>query len=112
MGTRLEVKFMTGDVLVYPFQEYAAAGTLKQNYANILLLLLRLRQACDHPLLVKGHQSVFKGDGSIEVAKKLPKERVIDLLARLEVSALCAVCRVSNYLEVHLFFLFSYFPNM
>jgi hypothetical protein len=61
---------------------------------------------------VKGHQSVFKGDGSIEVAKKLPKERVIDLLARLEVSALCAVCRVSNYLEVHLFFLFSYFPNM
>ncbi|XP_047078604.1 helicase-like transcription factor CHR28 [Lolium rigidum] len=75
------------------FKEYAAAGTLKQNYANILLLLLRLRQACDHPLLVKGHQSVFKGDGSIEVAKKLPKERVIDLLARLEVSALCAVCR-------------------
>uniref|UniRef100_A0ACD5ZZ55 Uncharacterized protein n=1 Tax=Avena sativa TaxID=4498 RepID=A0ACD5ZZ55_AVESA len=74
-------------------QEYAAAGTLKQNYANILLLLLRLRQACDHPLLVKGHQSVFKGDGSIEAAKKLSKERVIDLLARLEVSALCAVCR-------------------
>uniref|UniRef100_A0ACD5ZZC5 Uncharacterized protein n=1 Tax=Avena sativa TaxID=4498 RepID=A0ACD5ZZC5_AVESA len=75
------------------FKEYAAAGTLKQNYANILLLLLRLRQACDHPLLVKGHQSVFKGDGSIEAAKKLSKERVIDLLARLEVSALCAVCR-------------------
>ncbi|CAM0911077.1 unnamed protein product [Alopecurus aequalis] len=75
------------------FKEYAAAGTLKQNYANILLLLLRLRQACDHPLLVKGHQSVFKGDGSIETAKRLPKERVIDLLARLEVSALCAVCR-------------------
>lgn len=75
------------------FKEYAAAGTLKQNYANILLLLLRLRQACDHPLLVKGHQSVFKGDGSIEMAKQLSKERVIDLLARLEVSALCAVCR-------------------
>uniref|UniRef100_A0A453RW38 RING-type domain-containing protein n=1 Tax=Aegilops tauschii subsp. strangulata TaxID=200361 RepID=A0A453RW38_AEGTS len=75
------------------FQEYAAAGTVKQNYANILLLLLRLRQACDHPLLVKGHQSVFKGDGSIEMAKQLSKERVIDLLARLEVSALCAVCR-------------------
>ncbi|KAE8772336.1 putative ATP-dependent helicase C17A2.12-like [Hordeum vulgare] len=74
------------------FKEYAAAGTVKQNYANILLLLLRLRQACDHPLLVKGHQSVFKGDGSIELAKQLSKERVIDLLARLEVSALCAVC--------------------
>ncbi|VAI75716.1 unnamed protein product [Triticum turgidum subsp. durum] len=31
------------------FKEYAAAGTVKQNYANILLLLLRLRQACDTP---------------------------------------------------------------
>ncbi|KQK18942.1 helicase-like transcription factor CHR28 [Brachypodium distachyon] len=75
------------------FKEYAAAGTLNQNYANILLLLLRLRQACDHPLLVKGHQSVFKGDGSIERARQLPKDLVIDLLAKLEVSSLCAVCR-------------------
>lgn len=60
---------------------------------------------------MKGHQSVFKGDGSIEMAKQLSKERVIDLLARLEVSALCAVCRVSDlifphYFEVHLFSLF------
>ena len=59
---------------------------------------------------MKGHQSVFKGDGSIEMAKQLSKERVIDLLARLEVSALCAVCRVSeifpHYFEVHLFSLF------
>ena len=100
---------------VYPFQEYAAAGTFKQNYAKILLLLLRLRQACDHPLLVKGHQSVFKGDGSIEMAKKLSKERVIDLLARLEVSALCAVCGVSKLYILLVFWsapVLSYFPNM
>jgi hypothetical protein len=61
---------------------------------------------------VKGHQSVFKGDGSIEMAKQLSKEKVIDLLARLEVSALCAVCRVSNcifchYFEVNMFSLTS-----
>ncbi|KAJ1267542.1 hypothetical protein BS78_07G064500 [Paspalum vaginatum] len=75
------------------FKAFAAAGTLKQNYANILLMLLRLRQACDHPLLVKGNQSEYGGDGSIEMAKKLPKELVIDLLAKLEVgSALCAIC--------------------
>ncbi|KAL5231586.1 hypothetical protein ABZP36_030362 [Zizania latifolia] len=74
------------------FKAYAAAGTLKQNYANILLMLLRLRQACDHPLLVKGHQSDYKGDGSIEMAKQLPKEMVIDLLAKLEVTTLCSVC--------------------
>uniref|UniRef100_A0A0D9X514 RING-type domain-containing protein n=1 Tax=Leersia perrieri TaxID=77586 RepID=A0A0D9X514_9ORYZ len=74
------------------FKAYAAAGTLKQNYANILLMLLRLRQACDHPLLVKGHQSEYKGDGSIEMAKQLPKEMIINLLAKLEVAALCSVC--------------------
>ncbi|XP_062195182.1 helicase-like transcription factor CHR28 [Phragmites australis] len=75
------------------FKAFAAAGTLKQNYANILLMLLRLRQACDHPLLVKGNQSDYGGDGSIEMAKQLPKEVVIDLLAKLEVgSALCTLC--------------------
>ncbi|CAN6175220.1 unnamed protein product [Urochloa humidicola] len=75
------------------FKAFAAAGTLKQNYANILLMLLRLRQACDHPLLVKGGQSDYRGDGSIEMAKQLPKEVVIDLLAKVEVgSALCPLC--------------------
>ncbi|CAL5086998.1 unnamed protein product [Urochloa decumbens] len=75
------------------FKAFAAAGTLKQNYANILLMLLRLRQACDHPLLVKGGQSDYGGDGSIEMAKQLPKEVVIDLLAKVEVgSALCTLC--------------------
>ncbi|TKW26616.1 hypothetical protein SEVIR_3G202000v4 [Setaria viridis] len=75
------------------FKAFAAAGTLKQNYANILLMLLRLRQACDHPLLVKGNQSEYGGDGSIEMAKQLPKEVVIDLLAKVEVgSAVCTLC--------------------
>ncbi|KAF8719418.1 hypothetical protein HU200_024131 [Digitaria exilis] len=75
------------------FKAFAAAGTLKQNYASILLMLLRLRQACDHPLLAKGNQSEYGGDGSIEMAKKLPKEVVIDLLAKVEVgSAVCSLC--------------------
>lgn len=90
-------------MLIYcdPFQAYAAAGTLKQNYANILLMLLRLRQACDHPLLVKGHQSEYKGDGSIEMAKQLPKEMIINLLAKLEVGEFCSVCSVSNLISLH-----------
>lgn len=33
------------------FQEFQMAGNMTQNYANILELLLRLRQACDHPIL-------------------------------------------------------------
>uniref|UniRef100_J3M1N6 Uncharacterized protein n=2 Tax=Oryza brachyantha TaxID=4533 RepID=J3M1N6_ORYBR len=66
------------------FKEYAAAGTIKENYANILVLLLRLRQACDHPLLLNGKQSDLIDTGSIEVAKQLPKETVINLLRKLE----------------------------
>jgi DNA repair protein RAD5 len=40
------------------FDGYVATGTLSSNYATILTLLLRLRQACNHPFLVLG-----KGDG-------------------------------------------------
>ncbi|KAJ3064989.1 hypothetical protein HDU98_011612, partial [Podochytrium sp. JEL0797] len=34
------------------FNAYLKAGTVMQNYSNILVLLLRLRQACCHPSLV------------------------------------------------------------
>ncbi|KAF5749845.1 hypothetical protein HS088_TW03G00171 [Tripterygium wilfordii] len=75
------------------FKAYAAAGTLNQNYANILLMLLRLRQACDHPLLVKGYNSDSDRKVSTEMAKQLPRDMLIDLLNRLETSlALCRVC--------------------
>ncbi|GMJ03408.1 SNF2-RING-HELICASE-LIKE 2, chromatin remodeling 28 [Hibiscus trionum] len=93
------------------FKQYAAAGTLHQNYANILLMLLRLRQACDHPLLVKGFNSdsirnsdsIQNSDSvqnsdpvgqiSVEMAKTLPREMLINLLNCLEASfAICLVC--------------------
>ncbi|KAG5375517.1 hypothetical protein IGI04_040113 [Brassica rapa subsp. trilocularis] len=51
------------------FQEYKEAGTVKQNYVKILLMLLRLHQACDHPLLVKGEYS-FTWESSLGLAKK------------------------------------------
>jgi len=34
------------------FDSFIKSGTVMQNYANVLELLLRLRQACDHPFLV------------------------------------------------------------
>ncbi|CAN4116623.1 unnamed protein product [Withania somnifera] len=75
------------------FAEYAAAGTVKQNYVNILLMLLRLRQACDHPLLVGGSNSGSVRRSSIEEAKKLPREKLTDLLNCLEASlAICGLC--------------------
>ncbi|KAL5228735.1 hypothetical protein ABZP36_017000 [Zizania latifolia] len=75
------------------FKEYAAAGTVKQNYVNILLMLLRLRQACDHPHLVRGHESTSNWMSSLEMAKKLPMERQQALLICLQsCSAICALC--------------------
>ncbi|KAM3370491.1 hypothetical protein ACQJBY_018049 [Aegilops geniculata] len=67
------------------FKEFAAAGTIKQNYANILVLLLRLRQACDHPYLLKDdNQANYTDPASIEMAKQLPREIVMNLLEKLE----------------------------
>ncbi|ESW20203.1 hypothetical protein PHAVU_006G189200 [Phaseolus vulgaris] len=75
------------------FQEYADAGTVKQNYVNILLMLLRLRQACDHPLLVKRYNSNSLWKSSVEMAKKLTQEKRLSLLNCLEASlALCGIC--------------------
>ncbi|KAL7095058.1 hypothetical protein ACP275_10G001500 [Erythranthe tilingii] len=76
------------------FKAYAAAGTVNQNYANILLMLLRLRQACDHPLLVKGLSSDPVGKVSSQMAQMLPRELLVNLLKQLETSlAICLVCR-------------------
>lgn len=38
------------------FEQMLAHGTVMQNYAHVLELLLRVRQACDHPKLVIDHQ--------------------------------------------------------
>ncbi|KAJ3695630.1 hypothetical protein LUZ60_001007 [Juncus effusus] len=75
------------------FKVYADAGTVKQNYVNILLMLLRLRQACNHPLLVKGCNTNVNWRSSVEATSKLPKEQQEHLLSCLEASsAICALC--------------------
>jgi SNF2 family DNA or RNA helicase len=75
------------------FAEYAAAGTVKQNYVNILLMLLRLRQACDHPFLVKGCKNTSAWRSSVEMAKQLPRQQQLSLLNCLEDSlAICGIC--------------------
>ncbi|KAF9609356.1 hypothetical protein IFM89_015611 [Coptis chinensis] len=75
------------------FKVYAAAGTVKQNYVNILLMLLRLRQACDHPLLVKGYDSNSVLRSSVEKAKELAGEKQLELLNCLEArSDICGIC--------------------
>ncbi|CAO2842686.1 unnamed protein product [Amaranthus hypochondriacus] len=76
------------------FQAYAESGTVKQNYVNILLMLLRLRQACDHPFLVQGYDSSSILKSSLHIAEKLPQEQKISLLKCLEASlAICGICK-------------------
>ncbi|MED6218236.1 hypothetical protein PIB30_025010 [Stylosanthes scabra] len=78
------------------FEEYAHAKTvdLNLNYTGILVKLLRQRQACNHPRLVKEYHfdPPLKSIG--EMAKSLPKEKLIDLFNSLETtSAICCLCK-------------------
>ncbi|XP_071733157.1 helicase-like transcription factor CHR28 [Rutidosis leptorrhynchoides] len=74
------------------FKAYAAAGTVSQNYANILLMLLRLRQACDHPLLVKGFSSESVSRYSTRMANDLPEDMRVNLLNLLQTLNICSLC--------------------
>ncbi|KAJ6014824.1 hypothetical protein N7540_009415 [Penicillium herquei] len=64
---------------------YLKAGTLGKNYSHVLVLLLRLRQACDHPLLIKG----FNSDGSSVV-------QGVDLVANAKLLDANTVARIKN----------------
>lgn len=75
---------------------YAAAGTVQSNYVNILWMLLRLRQACDHPMLVKKclkTQAAHKT--ALDSVRKLAPEQRFELIQCLEGSrAICYICQV------------------
>ncbi|KAF2587121.1 hypothetical protein F2Q70_00036923 [Brassica cretica] len=98
LGLKSMLDFVPDKMKFYIFcKAYAAAGTLNQNYTNILLMLLRLRQACDHPQLVHRSTSDPYGKESVEAVQRLPKEARINLLNRLESSsAICNICNVRS----------------
>jgi len=67
------------------FNKYLKAGTVGRNYSNILVLLLRLRQACCHPHLIKDHgQASISSDVSPETMMKLAKELAPEVVARIK----------------------------
>ncbi|CAL5025298.1 unnamed protein product [Urochloa decumbens] len=67
---------------------------MQKNYVHILALLSQLRQACNHPFLLKGKQSF---DHSLGLAKKLPLEIVANVLENMERGAAkCTICSVSK----------------
>ncbi|KAL8940902.1 MAG: hypothetical protein Q9216_002563 [Gyalolechia sp. 2 TL-2023] len=66
------------------FNKYLSAGTVGRNYSNVLVLLLRLRQACCHPHLIKDFASA---SGATELPAedlvKMAKELAPDVVARI-----------------------------
>ncbi|KAI4216502.1 MAG: hypothetical protein LQ351_000991 [Letrouitia transgressa] len=66
------------------FNKYLKAGTVGRHYSNILVLLLRLRQACCHPHLIKDFGiSTGTTDMTVEDLVKFAKELQPDVIARI-----------------------------
>jgi SNF2 family DNA or RNA helicase len=78
------------------FSRYLKQGTVGRNYSNVLVLLLRLRQACCHPHLIKdfGISAGGTGDVSVEDMIALAGSLSIDVVNRIkEAGAIeCPIC--------------------
>lgn len=78
------------------FNKYLRAGTVGKNYSNVLVLLLRLRQACCHPHLNLDVEYVANSEVSKEdmnaLAKTLSPEVVSRLKAANEEGFNCPIC--------------------
>lgn len=81
--------------------KYLRAGTIGRHYSNVLVLLLRLRQACCHPHLIKdfgqsGSALDLSPEEMIELAKELGPDvvsRIKQVAAENEFQSLeCPVC--------------------
>ena len=75
------------------FNKYLKAGTVGRNYSNILVLLLRLRQACCHPHLIKDFAINTGGAANVDMianARELPAD-VVERLKQLDAFE-CPIC--------------------
>lgn len=78
------------------FNRYLRAGTVGKNYSNILVLLLRLRQACCHPHLNLDVEYVGNSEVTEQDMITLAKSLVPDVVKRLQSTAEegfnCPIC--------------------
>ncbi|KAL8698197.1 MAG: hypothetical protein Q9224_001959 [Gallowayella concinna] len=66
------------------FNKYLRAGTVGRNYSNVLVLLLRLRQACCHPHLIKDFGVPSSAAETVsEDLEKMAKELTANVVARI-----------------------------
>ena len=67
------------------FNKYVRANTVGKNYSNVLVLLLRLRQACCHPHLIMDFEEAppagvdLTAEAMIELANNLEPEVILRL---------------------------------
>ncbi|KAI8340055.1 SNF2 family N-terminal domain-containing protein [Chlamydoabsidia padenii] len=78
------------------FDQYVQSNTVMQNYSSVLVLLLRLRQACLHPSLTHIEKPVLKNDEDqqLESAESLDRkvvERLVNAKDELQ-TAECPIC--------------------
>jgi SNF2 family DNA or RNA helicase len=78
------------------FNRYLNAGTVGRNYSNALVLLLRLRQACCHPHLIKDIEMETEGDSGATAIDKLANAHmlsaeVVDRIKQVEAFE-CPIC--------------------
>jgi hypothetical protein len=76
------------------FNKYVKAGTIGKNYSNILVLLLRLRQAACHPHLIMDFEEA-PPEASIEDMETWAKTLLPDVIRRIMGAAVpfeCPVC--------------------
>lgn len=87
------------------FNKYLINGAVMKNYIHILILLLRLRQACDHPFLLKnlGIPEGTKLDekGMIKLACRLPGDVVQRLKKQSRFECLLCSDATDNPIIVH-----------
>jgi len=68
------------------FNKYLRANSIGKNYSNILVLLLRMRQACCHPHLINDIE--VNGEVSEDAMEVLAKELPAAAVARLKESGI------------------------
>jgi SNF2 family DNA or RNA helicase len=77
------------------FNKYLKQGSVMKNYANVLVLLLRLRQCCCHPHLIRDYATSISTDLAPETMVDLAKELSEDVIARIKESEgnfECPIC--------------------
>ncbi|KAK2836850.1 hypothetical protein FQN49_006659, partial [Arthroderma sp. PD_2] len=103
---KIEAEFSSQEWAFYQRLEQRADRSLERmmggqsiSYAGALVLLLRLRQACNHPDLVKGElakeQDALMGDDSQSKSKENDMDSIADMLGGLSMATKrCDVCQI------------------